>query len=382
MARISVIVPAFQVEAYLGECLDSILDQGVADLEVVVVDDGSTDESAAIARRYAERDDRVRLVRQANHGLGHARNTGIAAAGGDFLSFVDSDDRLPDGALARLLASLERTGSDFATGNIERFNSAGTWPAAFVRKTFWRRRRRTHVTRFRWLLHDRMAQNKLWRRSFWDEHALRFPEGRLHEDIPVVIPAHFMAWAVDVLPEPVYLYRQRDDGSSITQRRATRRALDDRVAACRQVRDYLDRHGPGAARRWYDETLVSDDLRYHLDVLAEGDAAYRAAFMRHAQAFLASAGPDIEAAAPALQRLKWRLVREGRLDELLAVLSDPAAAVPRSARRVDLLRRRARQAVTLMRPARVPRARTHTPAPPRRPDRARRAWRASRRRAS
>jgi CDP-glycerol glycerophosphotransferase len=355
-ARISVIVPVYDVEAYLGDCLDSVLDQGVEDLEVVVVDDGSTDGSAAIARRFAERDDRVKLVRQANHGLGHARNTGVAAATGDFLSFVDSDDRLADGALARLLASLERTGSDFATGNIERFNGTGTWPAAFVRKTFWRRRPRTHVTRFRWLLHDRMAQNKLWRRSFWDQHALGFPEGCLHEDIPVVIPAHFMAGSVDVLPEPVYLYRQRDDGSSITQRRATLRALDDRVAACEHVRHYLDRHGLSAARRWYDETLVSDDLRYHLDVLGDGDEAYRAAFMRHAHAFLASAEPEIEATAPALQRLKWRLVREGRLDDLLAVLRDPAAAVPSSARRVDRLRRRARQAVTLMRPARVSRA--------------------------
>jgi CDP-glycerol glycerophosphotransferase len=382
MAQISVIVPAYDVADYLGECLDSVLGQGVDDLEVVVVDDGSTDATVAIARRYADRDDRVKLIRQANHGLGHARNTGVAAATGDHLAFVDSDDRLPDGALARLLASLERTGSDFATGNIERFDETGTWPCAFVRKTFWRRRLRTHVTRFRWLLHDRMAQNKLWRRAFWDEHALRFPEGCLHEDIPVVVPAQFMARSVDVLPEPVYLYRRRTDGTSITQRRATLRSLNDRVAACEHVRAYLDRHGPPGALRRYDETLVNDDLRYHLDVLGEGDDAYRAAFMEHAHAFLATAEPDVEACAPAIQRLKWRLVREDRLDDLLAVLRDPAAAIPSSLRRADLVYRRAGQAVTLIRPARAPRARIRTPAPPRRPDRARRAWRAPRRRAS
>ncbi len=162
---------------------------------------------------------------------------------------------------------LDATGSDFATGNIHRFNRTHEWPAAFVRKTFWRGRRRTHVTHFRWLLHDRMAQNKLWRRSFWDEHALRFPEGCLHEDIPVVIPAHFMARSVDVVSAPVYLYREREDGSSITQHRAALRTLDHRVAACEHVRDYLEHSGPPGARRWYDETLVSDDLRYHLDVL-------------------------------------------------------------------------------------------------------------------
>ena len=302
MARISVIVPAYNVEEYLADCLDSVLDQPVDDLEVVVVDDGSTDSSALIARRFADRDDRVRLIRQPNHGLGHARNTGIAAAAGEFLSFVDSDDRLPQDALGRLLSVLDATGSDFATGNIHRFNTTSTWPAAFVRKTFWRARRRTHVTRFRWLLHDRMAQNKLWRRSFWDEHALRFPEGCLHEDIPLVIPAHFMARSVDVLSAPVYLYREREDGSSITQHRAALRTLEHRVAACEHVRGHLERSGPPGARRRYDETLVSDDLRYHLDVLGQGDTEYRTAFMAHATAFLESAGPGVEDRLPAPQR--------------------------------------------------------------------------------
>ena len=350
MARISVIVPVYNVEEYLADCVDSVLDQSIDDLEVVVVDDGSTDTSALIARRCADRDDRVRLIRQANHGLGHARNTGIAAATGEFLSFVDSDDRLPEGALGRLLSVLDATGSDFATGNIHRFNRTHEWPAAFVRKTFWRGRRRTHVTHFRWLLHDRMAQNKLWRRSFWDEHALRFPEGCLHEDILVVIPAHFMARSVDVVSAPVYLYREREDGSSITQHRAALRTLDHRVAACEHVRDYLERSGRSGARRWYDETLVSDDLRYHLDVLAQADAEYRAAFMEHARAFLASAGPGVEDRLPALQRLKWRLVREGRLDDLVALLEQPPARI----RRRDLVTRRARQALTALRPAQVP----------------------------
>jgi CDP-glycerol glycerophosphotransferase len=354
MPRISVVVPVYDVEAYLAECLQSVLSQSAADFEVIVVDDGSTDSSATIAEQFGERDARIRLVRQANHGLGHARNTGVTAANGDFLAFVDSDDRLAPEAFARLLGTLERTGSDFAAGNIQRFNRTRTWQAGFVRKTFWRRRARTHVTRFRWLLHDRMAQNKLWRRSFWDEHALRFPEGCLHEDIPLVIPAHFMARSVDVLPQPVYLYREREDGSSITQHRATLRTLEHRFAACQQVRDHLERQGPPDARRWYDQTLVNDDFRYHLDVLGEADDAYRAAFMARAGAFLADADPDVEARMPPIQRLKWGLVREQRLDDLLAVLRNPGAAIPRRTRQIDLLRRRARQAVMVLAPLPAP----------------------------
>ena len=75
--RISVIVPVYNVEAYLETCLESLAQQSVSDLEVVMVDDGSTDESAAIAERYVERDPRFKLVRQRNAGLGAARNTGV-----------------------------------------------------------------------------------------------------------------------------------------------------------------------------------------------------------------------------------------------------------------------------------------------------------------
>ncbi|HWM08988.1 MAG TPA: glycosyltransferase, partial [Solirubrobacteraceae bacterium] len=268
MPRISVIVPVYEVEAYLDECLRSVSAQTFGDLEVVMVDDGSTDGSAAIAERHAERDGRMRLVRQANHGLGHARNTGVQAATGDLMLFLDSDDRLPPDALALLLGALERSGSDFATGAVHRFTAERAWPAPFLRKAFLRRRTRTHVTRFRWLLSDRMAQNKLWRRAFWDEHGLRFPEGCLHEDIPVVVPAHFRARSVDVVARPVYHWRIREEGApSITQRRTELRTLHDRFTAVETTRAFIARHGPCGSRRWYDESVLAEDLRYHLDVL-------------------------------------------------------------------------------------------------------------------
>jgi CDP-glycerol glycerophosphotransferase len=356
MPRISVVVPIYDVEAYLDDCLRSVVAQTYADLEVVMVDDGSNDGSAAIAERHAEQDRRLRLIRQPNGGLGHARNTGVRAATGDFLLFLDSDDRLPPDALELLLASLERTGSDFATGGVHRFATARTWPAPFLRKTFMRRRGRTHVTRFRWLLSDRMAQNKLWRRSFWDEHGLRFPEGVLHEDIPVVVPAHFRARSVDVVARPVYLWRVREDGApSITQRRTELRTLHDRFAAVEQTRAFIVRHGPCGSRRWYDESVVAEDLRYHLDVMGEASDDYREAFMERAGAYLDRAGAGVEDPLPPIQRLKWHLVRRGLLPELLDLLTLERAGLPVD--RSWLVRHRAAQAVTLLRPARAPRVR-------------------------
>ena len=212
--RISVVVPIYNVEAYLAECLESLAGQTVRDLEVIMVDDGSTDSSAAIAERFAARDGRFRLIRQANGGLSAARNTGIDAAGGELLAFVDSDDALPPNAYELLLRALDRTGSDFATGNVHRLLGTDKSQVAFLARAFAVTRLKTHVTRFRPLLADRTAWNKLWRRSFWDEHDLRFPDGRVHEDIPVVLPAHFMARSVDVVAEPVYYYRVRESGAA------------------------------------------------------------------------------------------------------------------------------------------------------------------------
>jgi CDP-glycerol glycerophosphotransferase len=301
----------------------------------------------------------------------------VRAASGEFLSFVDGDDVLPPDAYERLLRSLDRTGSDFATGNIHRFTSTRTWPAPFLRRTFARSRPRTHVRRFRWLLSDRMAQNKLWRRDFWDANGLYFREGCFHEDIAAVVPAQVLACSVDVLAKPVYLYRVREDGApSITQRRTELRTLHDRVAAVEEARAAIAAAGPPQLVRWYDESVVEEDLRYHLDVFDLADEPYRRAFLDAAGAFLERAEPGVEDRLPAIQRLKWHLVRRRLEPELLEVLrferdglrsrpkrviggrvygdypflDDPARGIPRRVYRLDTTRRRLSHAATLLKP--------------------------------
>jgi CDP-glycerol glycerophosphotransferase len=321
MPRISVVVPIYNVERYLSACLDSIAGQTVDDFEVVMVNDGSTDGSAELAGEYARRDQRFRLVHQENAGLSAARNTGIEAAVGEFIAFLDSDDVLPPNAYELLLGALDETGSDFATGNVHRLTSWGTSQSAFLAKTFARTQLKTHVTRFRPLIADRIAWNKLWRRSFWDLHGYRFPEGRLHEDIPIVVPAQFAARSVDVIADPVYYWRIREGGElSITQRRLEQRALLDRLTAIEQVSGYLAEHGPFRAKRWYQESVVADDLRLHLNVLDIADDDYRALFLDRVNAFLDGAAPSIYKSLPALDRLKWHLVRRRLMPELLEVL--------------------------------------------------------------
>lgn len=351
--RVSVIVPIYDVEPYVEACLLSLQAQTLTDLEVVMVDDGSHDRGPDIAGEFVELDRRFRLIRQANGGLGHARNVGVAHSRGELLAFLDSDDLVPPDAYARLLAALDATGSDFATGDITRFDGCRTWPTGFLRGVFTRNRRATHVTRVRRLLSDRMAQNKLWRRSFWERTEMHFPVGVFHEDIPIVVPAHFRARSVDVLREPVYLYRSRDEGApSITQRRTEPKVLRDRVAAVESVLRFLAATEPPVWSALYGERVLAEDLRYHLQVLPAGDDAYRAEFLTLAGRVLQGLDPHALAWQAPGDRRKWELVRAGRLDELLALLAveraHPEAADGREgawrrARAMDRAARRARR---------------------------------------
>lgn len=320
--RLTVVVPLYNVEEYLGACLDSLAGQTMADLEVVMVDDGSTDGSADVALEFSRSDPRFRLIRQENAGLGAARNAGVSQAHPDaeFLAFVDSDDVVPQGAFARMLGELDCSGSDFATGNVLRLRANGVLEQSpMFRRPMEKPRRATHITRDWILLGDRIACNKVFRRSFWDEHAFAFPTGVLYEDIAVVLPAHFLARSVDVVEAPVYHWRDRD--GSITTRRAVAKGIRDRVTAVSTVSRFLADRGMGEAKRRYDEHALSGDLWLFIEALPDGDESFHEAFLTHANAFADTVDPAVLDGLPLHLRVKWHLIRERRTADLLALLA-------------------------------------------------------------
>ncbi|MGC9538828.1 bifunctional glycosyltransferase/CDP-glycerol:glycerophosphate glycerophosphotransferase [Streptomyces sp. UG1] len=325
--RLSVVVPFQDVEGYLAECLESIARQSFRDFEVILVDDGSTDGSTRIAADFCAADPRFRLVRQHPHGPGHARNHGLRAADprAEFLAFVDGDDVIPEYAYELLIRTLRESDADFVSGNVQMMNSTKKWQSPLHKTLMQKNRRGTHITRFEGLIYDRTVWNKLFRRSFWDQHAIRFPEGVLYEDSWVNMYAHFSAAKVDVITDVVYFWRRREGGAapSITQRHSELSNLRDRVSAVRSVSRFLAGQGSRAyedSKRKYDLACLKSDLMLHMKVLPDADDEYRESFMRWAKEFLDEADPAIIDELPAVDRIKWLLVRAGRQAELVEVV--------------------------------------------------------------
>ena len=274
---LTVVVPVYNVEDYLPESLDSILSQSFHDLEVVIVDDGSTDGSHALAQRYADRHDRVRLVTTANHGLGAARNTGVLHARGELLAFADSDDAVLPDAYAGMVSTLDESGSDFVVGAVVRNFGVGP-PTMSPRQRVRHGQRRLAITAddFPEIMGDVFAWNKVFRREFWDREGLSFPERVRYEDQPVLTRAYLTARTFDVIKRPVYLWRIRENSTSITQRRHEMDDLRDRFLTKRQSLQTVRELGsPEVLRTFFLDGLAMDMPGYIANVPGCSDDYWR-----------------------------------------------------------------------------------------------------------
>lgn len=222
---LSVIIPVFHVEHTLDRCVRSVLRQGLTEFEIILVDDGGNDACPKMCDEWAAKDHHVCVIHQQNGGLSAARNTGIARAKGDFLTFVDSDDYLDDGLYARLLPKL----LDHPKVDMLEFSvivrEGGTEQHALIlpENTY------TDATSY-WLgsraYTHTYAWNKIYRRRLFDD--VSFPVGRLFEDVHTLPILIRKAKAIISTPEGVYHYVDNPDGIT---RKATGRELKDLLDA-------------------------------------------------------------------------------------------------------------------------------------------------------
>lgn len=204
--KISVIVPVYNVAAYLPECLDSLAAQTWKDLEVILVNDGSTDESGSILEAYCRRYANFRMLNKPNGGLSDARNYAIPYALGDAIAFLDSDDYADPDYYAKMAEVMEQ-GYDVVVSDLEYFYEDQKQPAWIMKglnpHSFDSVKRQAFLS-------PMFAWNKLYRKVFFAEQGFRYPVGTWYEDIPVTMPIFALAENIGTMQGALIHYRQRE----------------------------------------------------------------------------------------------------------------------------------------------------------------------------
>jgi glycosyltransferase involved in cell wall biosynthesis len=222
---VSVIIPIYNVELYLRDCLDSVIGQSYGNLEIILVNDGSLDRSAEICTEYAKKDVRVKIINKLNGGLSSARNIGLDSAQGDYISFVDSDDVINENFIQILISLLLNSEASISICDYSLFSthlsqSASNYDGCF--QLFTGQFMLENLYSKNWVPKNVIAWNKLYKKSVWE--GLRYPEGVIHEDEYVI---HHIFGQVDQVAytcAPLYYYRQRE--ASITKEISSKRIND------------------------------------------------------------------------------------------------------------------------------------------------------------
>ena len=212
MAKVSVIVPVFNVEKYLSKCLKSLIKQSIQDIEIICVNDGSYDSSGEILERYAKIDKRIKILNQENKGQATARNLGIIEASGEYLGFVDSDDWVDKDYFEKLYNSAKLYNADIACAGFRRCrNGNGT-----IRKKYILPQVTDDINkkvRIDKIPADNYIWNKIYKREKWIESGIEFPEGRYFEDIAIVIKIMNLLGKMVTVPKTYYHYRKRGNST-------------------------------------------------------------------------------------------------------------------------------------------------------------------------
>jgi CDP-glycerol glycerophosphotransferase len=264
--QLSVIVPAYNVDDFLEDCVHSITRQTYTNWEMLIIDDGSPGRTGEIADELARADSRITVVHQENQGLGAARNTGIRESKAPYLTFIDSDDVIPENAFEIMMNSLESSRSDVAIGSMERFNSTRRWIPFWVHLTHDVDRIGITAVDHPPVMWDVFACNKIFRRSVWNETVGEFPTGTLYEDQECTAKLFVSGAKLDLLTDVVYHWRLREDGQSITQNKAETRDLQQRMAVAVKVGNIVGNAPRQFVDYWYTKCLGEDFFYYYREV--------------------------------------------------------------------------------------------------------------------
>lgn len=276
--KVSIIVPIYNVQDYLEDCVKSITNQSYSNLEVILVDDGSPDNSGIIADKLAEKDERIKVIHKKNGGLSDARNVGMENATGDYLMFADSDDMMVQDGILKMVEKIEKEDADYVIGNYINCDEDGTyWEKPVFNKEKYKSFKLSiddYVDSF--FIMNSGVWNKIFNHEFIKKLNLKFKIGLPAEDAMFTTYYFIKSTKVYYIPDIVYCYRQRGAGTSISMN-CTKKYFTGINEAYRVIyENFRDNQKLGFYRFFYaksmtymlykfiDSKLLTEDERIHI----------------------------------------------------------------------------------------------------------------------
>lgn len=253
--KLSVIIPVYNMEKYLHRCLDSVIAGNFDDMEILIIDDGSTDTSSAICNEYEKCDGRIKVFHKQNSGLSDARNMGISEAVGEYLLFVDSDDWINPELYSNVVQKSKYENRDIVVFGYDMIDEDGN----SCNIDFLVQEIESPIEAIRLLLDgkiDNYACNKLYRKELFSE--IQYPTGRLLEDIGTTYLLFDRARKISCINDVFYHYFQRKD--SITHLHSKKAIIDDLFLRIER-RDFLKKNYP-QLNNIQDQGLIASSLSY------------------------------------------------------------------------------------------------------------------------
>lgn len=259
---ISVIIPVYNVEQYVESCLNSVINQSYFNLEIILVDDGSTDKSGEICDQYALKDSRIKVIHEENAGLGEARNRGLRIASGDYICFVDSDDWIEEDYCKELVKAAERTNSDIAICGYNECFKDGKTPKVKYDDCF--------TTTGKEILHYTMTANsKYWFNiSVWNKLYKReiisglWFKSRVYEDIMYNAGSMYRANKIAYINQCLYNYRTNREGSIISKG-FQRKTIEFEMKFKEERVEFFKRKNEIKLARDAEAVVIHDKLLYY-----------------------------------------------------------------------------------------------------------------------
>lgn len=235
MPKVSIIVPVYNTEKYLKKCLDSLLNQTLEDIEIIIVNDGSTDDSQEVIDEYAKKDTRVKSYVKQNGGQGSARNLGLEKATGEYIGYIDSDDFIDIHMYEDMYNKAVTDNSDIVNVGYYIYSETGN----VMKEQVFKRGATTNISNTPEVLFDNTAvTNKLFKASLLKNNNIQFRVKKWYEDFDFVIKTICFASNISVIEKPYYYYLQRTgstmNNSNISRNLEILEAMDEIIDFCKK----------------------------------------------------------------------------------------------------------------------------------------------------